>query len=90
MRVLIIDDEMNICLTLKNILEDENYQVDFTVNAVEALDIFKKNPADLVFLDVRLDGMNGLELLEKLVALNNNTSVIMISGHSGIREAVKQ
>ncbi len=89
MKVLIIDDEMNICLTLKNILEDENYQVEFEVEAAKGLDSFKRNPADLVFLDVRLDGTNGLELLEQIVALNTDTSVIMISGHSGIREAVK-
>jgi two-component system, NtrC family, nitrogen regulation response regulator NtrX len=89
MRVLIIDDEMNICLTLRNILVDENYQVEYSVNAEDGLELFKKNPHDLVFLDVRLDGMNGLELLEKIMIRKNDTSVIMISGHSGIREAVK-
>jgi len=80
---------MNICLTLKNILEDENYLVDYSVNATEAMTRFKKEQPDLVLLDVRLDGRNGLDLLEEIMEFKPDTSVIMISGHSGIREAVK-
>jgi len=89
MQVLIIDDEMNICLSLKNILEDENYQVDYSIDASEGYAKFQKNAPDLVFLDVRLDGKNGLELLEEIMNLKPDITVIMISGHSGIREAVK-
>jgi len=89
MQVLIIDDEMNICLTLKNILEDENYQVEYTIDAAEGIAKFTANTPDLVFLDVRLDRKNGLDVLEEMINLKPDTTVIMISGHSGIREAVK-
>ncbi|KQC08286.1 MAG: hypothetical protein APR54_04865 [Candidatus Cloacimonas sp. SDB] len=89
MRILIVDDEMNICLTLKNILEDENYLVDYSLNATEAMTRFKEEQPDLILLDVRLDGRNGLDLLEEIMEFKPDTSVIMISGHSGIREAVK-
>ncbi len=89
MRILIIDDEMNICLSLKNILEDENYITDFAVTSKEGLAKVEKFNPNVVLLDVRLDGANGLDVLDQLKADHPEISVIMISGHSGISEAVK-
>lgn len=89
MRVIIIDDEMNICLSLKNILEDEGHQVDYSLKAQKSLQKVKEFSPDIVLLDVRLDGANGIDILEKILKYNRNIIVIMISGHSGIKEAVK-
>ncbi len=89
MRVIIIDDEMNICLSLKNILEDEGHQVDYSLKAQKSLQKVKEFSPDIVLLDVRLDGANGIDILEKILKYNQNIIVIMISGHSGIKEAVK-
>jgi two-component system nitrogen regulation response regulator NtrX len=89
MRVMIIDDEMNICLSLKNILEDEGHQVDYSLKAQKGLQKVKEFSPDIVLLDVRLDGANGIDILEKILKYNRNIIVIMISGHSGIKEAVK-
>lgn len=89
MKVLIIDDEMNICLSVKNILSDENFICDYALNANEGLKKFEEDTPDIVLLDVRLDGMNGLDLLKKLKTMNPQVPVIMISGHSGISEAVE-
>lgn len=88
MKVLIIDDEMNICLTLKNIFEDEDYDCDYALNSTAGMDKFKNFVPDVVFLDVRLDGANGIDLLKNIKDLRNEVIVIMISGHSGIKEAV--
>ncbi|MCF7858171.1 MAG: sigma-54 dependent transcriptional regulator [Candidatus Cloacimonetes bacterium] len=89
MKVLIIDDEMNICLSLKNILEDEGYSCSYVVDTRKWLDKFEVVNPDIILLDVRLDGANGIDLLKEIKNRKKNTIVIMISGHSGIKEAVQ-
>lgn len=89
MNVVIIDDEMNICLTLKDILEDEGYNCSYFDDGKRGIAGIEKLNPDLVFLDVRLDGMNGIEVLEQIKKINSEIAVIMISGHSGIKEAVQ-
>ncbi len=89
MKVLIIDDEMNICLTLKNILEDEGYECDFALDSKKGMEKFESMRPDIVLLDVRLDGANGIDLLKDMKKLKDDIIVIMISGHSGIKEAVQ-
>lgn len=89
MRVLIIDDEMNICLTLKNIMEDENYICDYALNSQKGLAKVETFFPDIILLDVRLDGANGIEVLKQIKENHPGIVVIMISGHSGIKEAVQ-
>lgn len=89
MRILIIDDEMNICLTLQSILEDDGYEVAHTQDGKQGMEMISSFAPQVVLLDVRLDGMNGLDVLEQAVQINPDLAVIMISGHSGIREAVQ-
>ncbi|MCF7794666.1 MAG: sigma-54 dependent transcriptional regulator [Candidatus Cloacimonetes bacterium] len=89
MRVLIIDDEMNICLTLKNIMEDEKYDCEYALNSKNGLEKVDSFHPDIILLDVRLDGANGIDVLKQIKENNPNIIVIMISGHSGIKEAVQ-
>ena len=89
MKILIIDDEMNICITLKNILEDEGYSCDYALDAKTGLKLVDTLLPDVILLDVRLEDMNGLEVLERIIKINKEIIIIMISGHSGIQEAVK-
>ena len=89
MRILIVDDEMNICLTLKNILQDEGHICEYTIKSNKVMNLFESFNPDVVLLDVRLDGANGLDILKKMKEKNSQTTVIMISGHSGIKEAVR-
>ncbi len=89
MQVLIIDDEMNICLTLKNILEDEGYSCEYALDSRKGIKLFNELSPDLVLLDVRLDGANGLDILKEMKNKNKHSIIIMISGHSGIKEAVQ-
>ena len=89
MKVLVIDDEMNICLTLKNILEDEGYECDHALDDKTGMKKFDSMTPDVVLLDVRLDGANGINILKEMKKLREDVIVIMISGHSGIKEAVQ-
>ena len=89
MRVLIIDDEMNICISLQNILQDEGYECKFLVESKKAITEINNFEPKIILLDVRLDSMNGLDLLKLIKERYAEIIVIMISGHSGISEAVK-
>jgi two-component system nitrogen regulation response regulator NtrX len=89
MKILIIDDEMNICISLKSILEDEGYVCDFALNDKEGMQKVEFFEPDIVLLDVKLGAANGLDVLQSIFDFNASISVIMISGHSGIKEAVQ-
>ena len=88
MKIMVIDDEYNICMSLKDILEDDGYQVDTCMESKKALAEVKRFRPALILLDVRLDYYNGLDLLKQFKEEMPNIQVIMISGHSGITEAV--
>lgn len=87
--ILIVDDEVGICETLSDILEDEGYKTFTTQDAETALDIVEKEDIDIVMLDVWLPKMDGIEALQKIKEKDSDISIIMISGHSNIETAVK-
>ena len=89
MRVLIVDDEKNIRVSLSSILKDEGYEVWAVESGEEALDLLKEQTVDLILLDVKLPGIDGIEVLEKVLEDYPEKDVIMISGHSDISIAVK-
>ncbi len=87
-RLLIIDDEEGIRISLRGILEDDGYCV-FDVDSAEAgLAFLEHESADLIFLDIWLPGMDGLAMLDKLRILYPSLPVLMISGHGTIETAV--
>jgi two-component system nitrogen regulation response regulator NtrX len=88
-RVLIIDDEKNIRISLSSILEDEGYDVLAAESGEEGLELLANNPIDLILLDVKLPGIDGIQVLEKVLENHPDMDVIMISGHSDISIAVK-
>lgn len=87
--ILIVDDEEGIRETLSEILEDEGYQVIMASTGEEAINIFQKEFPDLVFLDIWLPGMDGIETLRAIKDLKREVPVIMISGHGTIELVVK-
>ena len=89
MRVLIIDDEKNILFSLKGILEDENYICKTINDGTKAIDNLNSFNPDIVLLDVKLSDCSGLDILKKIKKIDQYIEVIMISGHSGISEAVE-
>lgn len=88
-KVLIIDDEEDILSSCKNVLEDEDYDVDIAKDYDEALKIFESKKIDLVFLDVWLPNVDGLDILSNIKEKYPNTTVIMMSGHAGVETAVR-
>ncbi|MCH7613601.1 MAG: sigma-54-dependent Fis family transcriptional regulator [Candidatus Marinimicrobia bacterium] len=89
MNILIVDDERNIRLTLKDILEDEGYQIQLASTGEIALNLADKSQFDLVILDVKLPGMDGLSVLTELLKKQPGLDVLMISGHGTIQTAVE-
>lgn len=87
--VLIIDDEIQICESIKMILEYEGYDVDFTTSANEGLEKFVSKDFAAVFLDIQMPEMNGFEVLKKIKEQKPSASVIIISAHGSVENAVK-
>ena len=90
-RILIVDDEKNIRRTLGLVLEGEGYEVASVGSAEGGLKHLEAEGADLVILDVKLPGMSGIEMLQKIRSGSKDireTPIIMISGHASLAEAV--
>ena len=89
MKILIIDDERSIRNSLGEILSDEGYAVDTAENGAEGLAAAAKTHYDLILCDIKMPGMDGMEVLEKLMAEGAENAVVMISGHGDIDTAVE-
>ena len=87
-KILIVDDEQGIRAALSQLLEYEGYEVRAVANAVDALSEYGKFSPDLVFMDVKMAGIDGLEALKRLRELDPRAVVVMISGHGTIQTAV--
>lgn len=87
-RILITDDEKSIRNILRDILEYESYDVEDAESGDEALQKVSDSDIDLVILDIKMKGMDGLETLEKIKEVEPELPVIMISGHGTIKIAV--
>ena len=87
--VLVVDDEKNIRRMLRLVLEGEGFRVHEAGDGPEMLSTLKSSTVDLVLLDVKLPGMDGLAALEKARAERPDLAVIMISGHASVQDAVK-
>ena len=87
-KILIIDDEISIRRTLKEILEFENYKVDAAEDGLAGLKAAKENHYDVIFCDIKMPQMDGIEVLANLKKEKLLTPVIMISGHGNIETAV--
>src|SRR2546428_3101074 len=87
--ILIVDDERSIQEALRGVLEDEGYRVTAVGRGADAVNSVSDEAPDLVFLDIWMPGMDGLETLENLKRVRPDATVIMISGHGTIETAVK-
>lgn len=89
MKILIVDDERAIRNSLKEILTDEGYEVDLAEDGPTALAMVDKEKYDVIFCDIKMPGMDGTEVLDKLVADGIDSAIVMISGHGDIDTAVE-
>ena len=88
-RILVIDDERAIRNTLKDVLEYEKHEVDLAEDGPAGIELFTANAYDIVLCDIKMAKMDGIEVLQKISAISNQTPVIMISGHGNIDTAVE-
>jgi two-component system nitrogen regulation response regulator NtrX len=88
-KVLVVDDEGSILQSLKGVLEDEGYEVQICQSGGGALHVIQESVFDLVMLDIRMPGMDGIATLQKIREMNPEIPVVMMSGHGTIETAVK-
>ena len=88
-RVMIVDDEKGIREALKQVLEYEEIEVQACASGHEAIRVYPDFKPHLVFLDVKMEGMDGLETLKRIRQLDAQAQVVMISGHGTIQTAVE-
>jgi two-component system, NtrC family, nitrogen regulation response regulator NtrX len=88
-KVLIIDDEEGIRSSLKMIFEYEGYEVVLAANGPAGLKIAEREAPDLVFLDIKMPQMDGLEVLKELKAEEGAPPVVILSGHGTVKTAVE-
>ncbi len=89
-KVLIVDDEKDICFLISEILKDEEYLTKTAINSNDALNIYKSFKPDLIILDVWLgkSDLDGIELLKEFKKLDQSIPIIIISGHGTVDMAV--
>jgi two-component system nitrogen regulation response regulator NtrX len=88
-RILVVDDEAEIRRSVRMILEYEGYDVQEASSGPEGLALIEREPPDLVFLDIKMPGLDGLEALQKIRQANETLPVVIISGHGTVSTAVE-
>ena len=87
--ILIVDDEDHLRRSLSLILQKEDYRVETTANAEEALDLLKRQEYDLLFLDLNLPGMNGIDLLLEVHRQFPHLPVLILTAHAALESAIQ-
>ncbi len=85
--IMVIDDEPVVGQRLKPMLEEMGHKVEVFVNPVEAMEHFRNQPVDIVITDIRMDDMEGIEILEQIQFNHQETKVVMITGYATLELA---
>ena len=88
MKILIIDDERSIRNSLKEILTDEGYDIEEAADGAQGCAMVEKEKYDIIFCDIKMPVMDGVEALSKMMEMGIDSAVVMISGHGDIDTAV--
>ena len=89
MKILVVDDERAIRNSLKEILTDEGYEVDTAEDGAVAIGLAEREHYNLIFCDIKMPNMDGIEFLGKVAETGLDSAVVMISGHGDIATAVE-
>jgi DNA-binding NtrC family response regulator len=88
-RILVVDDEKGMCEFLHYLLEGEGYEVDEAHSGSEALDKIREQRFDLVLADIKMPGIDGLEMLRRMREADENIVVIVMTAYSSLETAIK-
>ena len=89
MRILIVEDELDLQNVLEKRLKAEHYSVDACANGNDAIDYIEMAAYDVIVLDIMLPGLSGLEILEKMRSQNNKTPVLLLTAKDSVSDRVK-
>lgn len=89
MRLLIVEDELELCSSIAEGLRIDGYETDTCHDGLEALELCRVEPYDLILLDLNLPGLDGMEVLQRLRAENIETGVLILSARGQIRDKVE-
>ena len=87
-RILVVDDEQSLRIILSQVLTDDGHEVTIAQNGEEGLELFRKDPFPVVFTDIVMGNMNGLELLREIKQINPETQVIVITSHASLDTSI--
>jgi DNA-binding NtrC family response regulator len=88
-KILVVDDEISIRKLLFNLLEMERYYVELASSAEEALEKIKETAFDLIISDIKMPGMDGFKLLEKIRRMKVDSAVLFITGYGSVDSAIE-
>ena len=88
-KILVIDDEEDIVRVLSISLRADGYEVFQAFNGEEGLDVFENEAPDIVLTDIKMPGMNGIKVLQNIKERENDSEVIIITGHGDIDNAIE-
>ncbi|RAK20471.1 two-component system response regulator (stage 0 sporulation protein F) [Anoxybacillus vitaminiphilus] len=80
-KILIVDDQYGIRILLNEVFQKEGYTTFQAANGVQALDVVQKHLPDLVLLDMKIPGMDGIEILKRIKAINQDIRVIIMTAY---------
>jgi DNA-binding NtrC family response regulator len=88
-RILVVDDELTVCKSIRQVLVREDCEVDMALNGEEALRLDAERPYDLLIVDLMMPGLSGMDLLKSLKAKNPGARVIMVTGYPTMRNTIQ-
>jgi two-component system response regulator AtoC len=88
-RILVVDDEAEICFVITKALEDQGYAVESAYSGEEALESIRRSAPDLVLLDIRMPGMDGVEVLTRIRTRHEKLCVVIVSAFEHVDTAVR-
>lgn len=88
-KILVVDDEIPVCKSISNALEDKGYIIDMVLSGEEALKKDEKNKYDIIITDLMMPGISGMELLKTVKQRRPEVKVIMVTGYPSIKSAVQ-
>jgi len=89
LKVLLVDDEQEFVTTLAERLELRGMHVEIATDGEMALGLVESDPPQVVVLDVMMPGLSGMEVLERIKAVDSNIQVILLTGHGGTKDGIK-